>query len=452
MEKSRGSFSKLGFILAAAGSSIGLGNLWKFPYLTGSNGGGVFVLVYVIIVIAIGFPVMLGETTIGKTFKLNPVGSYEKLSKKFKFVGYFGVLVPFLIVTYYNIIGGWILKYIFEFLKGNLGTLSDSGAVFFSEFLRSSYTPIFWTFVFVVMNAVIIQAGVEAGIEKASKILMPLLFLILIVVAIRSVTLPGAVAGLEFYLKPDFSKLNFNTVSAALGQVFFSLSLGMGIMITYGSYLDADTNVEKTAMIIPLLDTVAALLAGFAILPAVFALGFEPSEGPGLIFITLPAVFSSMPMGTVWAVLFFVLVLFAAITSSISLIECPTAWLIDTYKIDRKKATFLVSVFAFLIAIPESLSNGVLSHIAFPPMGFNFFDFMGYIAESLLMPMAGFFMCISISSAWGFYEFDKAVTYNGKYPFRTKKFVHIMLKYAGPIAIFIIWLNSIGIIGLILGK
>ncbi|MDO5302123.1 MAG: sodium-dependent transporter [Tissierellia bacterium] len=446
--KDRGSFSKLGFILAAAGSSIGLGNLWKFPYLTGSNGGGVFVIVYLVIIATIGFTCMLGEMAIGKYTKLNPIGAYGKIAEKWKFVGVLGVLVPFLIVTYYNIIGGWIMKYIVESLLGHLPAIAGDSANFFTAHITASTSPIVYTLIFVIINAVIIQAGVNEGIERASKILMPLLFVLLLIVAFRSVTLPGAVEGIKFYLQPDFSKLSFNTVTAALGQCFFSLSLGMGAMITYGSYLPDNSHIEQDAVLVPLLDTFAALLAGFAILPAVFAFGFEPSAGPGLIFITLPAVFDAMPFGTLWATVFFFLVLFAAITSSVSLVENPTAWLIDSYGMDRKKAAWIVCIVAFLIAIPESLSMGVWSGITFPPMGLNIFDEIGYIAESLLMPAAGFFMCIVIGWVWGIDNFAKAVTNNGEYEFKSKKYFEIMVKYVAPAAIFFIWLNSSGILSI----
>lgn len=447
-KKSRGTFSNIGFILAAAGSAIGLGNLWKFPYLTGENGGGIFVLIYLIIVLSIGFTCMLGEMAMGKHTKLNPVGAYKKIAKKFTFVGYLGIIVPFLIVTYYNIIGGWLLRYIAAFVMGQLNTIAGNSDVFFGDFIVSAWSPIIWTLIFILINAVIIRAGVEKGIEKASKILMPALFILIIVVVIRSVTLPGAEAGLEFYLKPDFSKLTFNTVSAALGQVFFSLSLGMGIMIAYGSYLPEDTNIEKNAMIVPALDTLIALLAGFAILPAVFAFGYEPSAGPGLIFITLPAVFNSMPLGSLWAILFFLLVLFAAITSSVSLMECPTSWLIDTYDWDRKKATYAVCVATFIVAIPESLSNGAIDFII-PGFEMNFFDFVGYIAESVLMPAAGFFMCIVIGYVWGIPAFSKVVSNNNKYTFKSKNFAKVMIKYIAPVAIFFIWLNSVGLFPII---
>lgn len=447
-QKDRGSFSKIGFILAAAGSSIGLGNLWKFPYLTGQNGGGVFVVIYLIIIATIGFTCMLGEMAIGKYTKLNPIGAYKKIASKWKFVGVLGVLVPFLIVTYYNIIGGWVLKYIVESIMGHLPGIAGDSENFFTTYVSSGGAPIFFTLLFVIINAIIIQAGVSSGIERASKVLMPTLFALLVVIAIRSVTLPGAGAGLEFYLKPDFSKLTLGTVTAALGQCFFSLSLGMGAMITYGSYLPDSSHIEKDSIVVPLLDTCAALLAGFAILPAVFAFGFEPSAGPGLIFITLPAVFDSMPLGTLWAIIFFILVLFAAITSSVSLIENPTSWLIDSYDMDRKKATWLVCFVAFLIAIPEALSMGIWSGVTFPPMGMNFFDEVSYIAESILMPAAGFFMCIVIGHVWGMDNFEKAVTNNGEFPFKSKGFISVMVKYIAPFAILCIWLNSSGILGL----
>ncbi len=441
-KKNRGSFSKFGFILAAAGSAIGLGNLWKFPYLTGKNGGAAFVLIYLALIILIGFTVMLGEMTIGRNTKLNPINAYKKLNEKWKFVGIVGIVVPFTIVTYYSVIGGWILKYLSNYIIGNGSVMAADSAGYFSNFISSPVQPLLWHGIFMLLNIIIVARGVEGGLEKASKIMMPALFIILLALVVRSVTLPGAEKGLEFYLKPDFSLITIDVFVAALGQVFFSLSLGMGIMITYGSYLKDDTNLEKSALIIPTLDTFAALLAGFAILPAVFAFNFEPSAGPGLIFITLPAVFNSMPLGSVFGALFFLLVLFAAVTSSISLLENPAAYLIDNYGIDRKKAVIGSGILAFLVGIPSSLSLGVFNTTFF---GMSFFDFISYFAESLLMPLSGLFMCIFIGYVWKPENAVDEISNHGKLKFFSKNYWIFMIKYIAPVAIFVIWLNSSGL-------
>ncbi|MDO5715518.1 MAG: sodium-dependent transporter [Tissierellia bacterium] len=442
---SRGTFSNFGFLMAAVGSAVGLGNLWKFPYLTGNNGGGIFVLIYLIIVLTIGFTCLLGEMTIGRATRLNPIGAYQKISKKFTFVGIIGVLVAFIIVTYYNIIGGWILKYLVSYLTGKSSIIHEDPEGFFGAFITNPYEPIFWTFIFILLNIFIISKGVEMGIERASKIMMPMLFVLLIALAIRSITLPGAMAGVEFFLKPDFSALSWNTVSMALGQCFFSLSLGMGIIITYGSYLGDTANLEKNAILVPIFDTIAALLAGFVILPAVFAFGFEPGQGPGLIFVTLPAVFNSMPGGGILASLFFILVIFAALSSSLSLLEVPVSYFIDNRGWKRKNAVYALCAIAFLISIPESLSNGAWTQTFF---GMPFFDFMSYIAESLLMPLAGFFMCIVVAFFWSPKEAVAEISDNGRLPFHSKGFWLLMIRFIAPVVIFIIWLNSSGILKL----
>ena len=441
----RGTFSRLGFILAAAGSAIGLGNLWKFPYLAGKNGGGAFVLIYLILVVLVGFVVMLGEMAIGRNTKLNPINAYKKLNKKWEILGAVGIIVPFTIVTYYSVIGGWILKYLVNYLTGQGSVMAADSSAYFSNFISSSVQPLVWHGLFMLMNILIVAKGIEGGVEKTSKVIMPGLFIILLVLVLRSVTLPGASEGLKFYLTPDFSAITIDVFVAALGQVFYSLSLGMGIMITYGSYLSKDNDLERSALIIPTLDTLAALLAGFAILPAVFAFGFEPTAGPGLIFITLPAVFDSIPVGFVFGALFFLLVLFAAITSSISLLESPAAYLIDNFGVERKKAVIFCGVAAFLIGVPSSLSMGVFQTTFF---GMNFFDFMSYFAESLLMPLGGMFMCIFIGYVWKPESAIQEISNEGTLPFKLRGYWAFMIKYIVPVAIFVIWLNSSGLIKL----
>lgn len=433
--------SSLGFIMATAGSAIGLGNLWKFPYLAGMNGGGAFVLIYLLIVVFVGYTIMLGEMTIGRATQLNALGAYRKLNKKYTWVGAAGVLAGFLILSFYNVVGGWVIKYIFQFIMG--GVKGDA-AEFFGSFITASFEPVVWTLLFALATGYIVWKGISGGIEKYSKVMMPALFVLLIIVVIRSVTLPGAGAGLEFYLKPDLSKLTPAAIVAALGQVFFSLSLGMGCMITYGSYLSKDENLEKDAFIVPLMDTCAALLAGFAILPAVFAFGYEPGAGPGLMFITLPSVFEKMPFGAFFGVCFFVLTLFAAVTSSISLLEVCAAYFIDEFKWSRTKATWLLTGVIFILNILCSLSLGPLSNVLI--FGKNFFDLFDYITSNILLPLGGFMMCIFIGYVWGVDKAIAEITQNGKFPFKSKGFWTLMVKVVAPIAVFIVFLNMIGVI------
>ncbi len=381
--------SNIGFILAAAGSAVGLGNIWKFPYLAGANGGGAFVVIYLLMIVIIGSVIMLGEMAIGRNTHLSSVGAYKKLSEKWAFVGFIGVVVGFCILAFYSVIGGWVLNYIGKYLIG--GISGAEAGNYFSGFIASTTQPIVWHLVFMVLCCVIVLKGIAGGIEKASKFMMPALFILLVVIAIRSVTLDGAMEGIKFFIKPDFSKVTIGTVMAALGQAFFSLSLGMGAIITYGSYLGNTENLEKNSVIIPAIDTVVALLAGFAVLPAVFAFGFEPGAGPSLMFITLPSVFDSMPFGQFFGILFFILILFAALTSAISLLEVVVAFVIDTFKIERKKATIIISIILFFIGIPCSLANGpVMKDVLI--FGYNFFDFMSFLAENLLMPLGGLLM------------------------------------------------------------
>ena len=445
-QKNRGQWaSNIGFILAAAGSAVGLGNIWKFPYLAGANGGGAFVIIYLAMIILIGFTVMLGEMAIGRKTHMSAVDAYKKLNKKWAFVGLIGVVVGFCILSFYSVIGGWVLNYIAKYITGGIAGTEAAG--YFTGFISGTTQPILWHFVFMALTAVIVLKGVSGGIEKASKFMMPALFILLIVVAIRSVTLPGAGAGLEFYLKPDFSQVTIKTLVAALGQAFFSLSLGMGAIITYGSYLGSTENLEKNAILVPTIDTLVALLAGFAVLPAVFAFGFEPGAGPSLMFITLPSVFDAMPFGQIFGILFFILVFFAALTSAISLLEVVVAFVIDSFKLERKKVTIAMSVVLFLIGIPCSLANGpVLSESLI--FGMNFFDFMSFIAESVLMPLGGLLMCIFIGYIWGMDNIIKEISCDGRYKFASRGFFTIMIKYIAPVLIFIIWLNAVGILKL----
>lgn len=434
--------SKFGFIMAAAGSAIGLGNLWKFPYMAGSNGGGAFVFVYLIIVILIGFTLMLGEILLGRHTQLSAVGAYKKLSAKWTWLGALGVLAGFLILSFYSVVGGWIINYMVKSATGALAT-ADFGAM-----ITSPGEPIIYHAIFMIATLAIVMGGISGGIEKASKILMPALFVMTFIVMIRSLTLDGAMEGVRFLLAPDFSVIDGSVLLAALGQVFFSLSLGMGCMITYGSYLSKDEDLVQSAMIIPLLDTAIALLAGLTILPAVFAFGFDPSEGPGLLFVTLPSVFSKMPLGNFFAFLFFTLVFFAALTSAISLLEVTVAYLVDEFNWDRRRSTFVMAGIIFLIGAAASLGLGIWDHITLLP-GKDIFDSLDFTASNILLPLGGMLMCIFIGWFWGLENAIKEASNEGKLAFKLAPVWGFLVKFVAPIAIALVFLESSGLLALI---
>jgi len=445
-DKGRGNWSsQVGFIAAAAGSAVGLGNIWKFPYITGQYGGAAFVLVYLLFVILVCIPIMNSELLVGRKSGKNAVGAFKELAPgtPWWLIGLMGIIAGFVILSYYSVIAGWATAYIFK--SGAYMAAGADPADVFVSFITAPLTPIIWHAIFMLICIWIVMAGIEKGIEKYSKILMPILVLLLLVLIIRSVTLPGAGAGLSFYLKPDFSKLSAEGILAALGQAFFSLSLGMGCMITYGSYLKKDQNIPVNSYWISGADTGIAFLAGLAIFPAVFAFGLEPSAGPGLTFITVPAVFASMgAIGHFFGILFFVLLTVAAITSAISLLEVVCAYFIDEVKWNRKKAAWIMGIIIFLLGVPSSLGIGVWSGYKFIG-GRDFLDSLDFIASNILLPVGGFLLLIFVGWYWGT---DKAVeegnigakgalTLGGGYRF--------LVKYVAPIAIFIVFLKSIGV-------
>ncbi len=391
--KTRGNWgTRVGFIAAAAGSAVGLGNIWKFPYITGMYGGAAFVIVYLLFVILICIPVMNSELLIGRLTGKNPVGAFKELIPKSSWwvVGAMGVLAGFIILSYYSVIAGWAIAYIFKSGAYMAAGAGAEQANVFVNFITSPVAPIVWHGIFMVICIGIVVAGVEKGIEKYSKILMPALVVLLLILIIRSVTLPGAGKGLAFYLNPDFSKLSAEGILAALGQAFFSLSLGMGCMITYGSYLKKDSNIPTDSYWISGADTLIAFLAGLVIFPAVFAFGLEPGAGPGLTFITLPAVFASMgAIGHFFGILFFILLTVAAITSAISLLEVVCAYFIDEVKWNRKKAAWIMGIIIFLLGVPSSLGQGVWSGVRIIG-GRDILDSLDFIASNLLLPIGGF--------------------------------------------------------------
>jgi len=402
----RGQFTtRAGFILATAGSAVGLGNIWKFPYLAGENGGAVFLILYLVFVFTIGLSIMLAEFAIGRTGEKNPVGAFAHLKGgAWTWVGGMGVFTGFVILSFYSVVGGWTIAYAVKTATGLLGA-GDAKALggVFGGFITDPIQPIIYHGIFMALTIAVVARGIDIGIEKACRVLMPVLFVLLVVLCVRSLTLPGAAKGIAFFLNPDFSKISGAMVTAALGQAFFSLSLGMGALITYGSYLSRETHLPGAALWVTSLDSLIALLAGFMILPAVFAFGFDPGAGPGLTFITLPAIFLKIPLGAFFGTLFFVLLAVAALTSAMSLMEVVVAYLVDERNIARKKATIGAGAIIFLLGIPSSLSMGVWS--GFTIAGKGFFDAMDYLASNILLPMGGIFISLFV----GWVVFDKVM-------------------------------------------
>lgn len=395
MDKKRGSFSnKMGFVLAAAGSAVGLGNLWRFPYLAAKYGGGIFLLVYLILAVTLGFTLMITEIAIGRKTGLSAIGAFKALDKRFNFVGYLACVVPFIITPYYCVIGGWVVKYFAAFLTGQ-GSAA-AGDEYFNGFISQATAPVFWFALYILLTAVVVIFGVEKGIEKASRIMMPLLIVLIIGVSIFCITRPGAGAGVKYYLLPDFSRFSATTVLAAMGQLFYSMSLAMGIMITYGSYMKKDSSLEQSVRQIEIFDTVVAFLAGLMIIPSVFVFsgGDEAAlgKGPSLMFVTLPKVFESMSFGGVIGAAFFLLVLFAALTSSISLMETNVSIVRDKFGWSRKKSTLIITLYVLILGSIVSLGFGPLSFIKI--IGLGLLDFFDFLSNSVLMPIVAILTCV----------------------------------------------------------
>lgn len=442
MEKKRGAFSnKLGFVLAAAGSAVGLGNLWRFPYLAAKYGGGIFILIYLILAVTLGFTLMITEVALGRNTRLSAVGAFKKLDKRFGFVGYLACAVPFIITPYYSVIGGWVIKYLITFASGKVTTAA--GDDYFTEFITEPAQPVVWFAVFVLLTSLIVIIGVEKGIEKASCTLMPILVVLTIGIAIFCITRPGALEGVKYYLLPDFKHFSATTVLAAMGQLFYSMSLAMGIMITYGSYMKKEDSLEKSVRQIEVFDTAIAFFAGLMIVPSVFVFsgGNEEalSKGPSLMFITLPKVFDSMKMGGLIGSVFFILVLFAALTSAISLMETNVSILNDKLKWGRRKTTIIVTIYVLIVGAVVSLGFGPLSFLQI--IGMGLLDFFDFLSNSVLMPIVAILTCISIG-----YFIKPQVIYdeievNGK--FKMKKFYTVILKWIAPICLVLILLFAV---------
>jgi NSS family neurotransmitter:Na+ symporter len=433
--------SRLGFIMAAAGSAVGLGNIWRFPYTAGENGGGAFILIYLGFVFVIGLSVMIAEFSVGRSTNLAAVGAFKKYNSNWTFVGVLGVLSSFFIMGFYPVVGGWALAYIVKSFTGLMSSVEAIPGVF-DAFIGNPVEPLIWMLVFLALNIAIVVKGISGGIEKAGKVLMPLLFALLVLLSIRSVSLPGAGAGLDFLLKPDFSKVNGETFLAALGQAFFSLSLGMGAMVTYGSYLSREENLPQNAFIVTTLDTLVALLAGVAIFPALFAFGLEPAAGPGLVFVVVPTIFAEMGgLGTIFSALFFIALAVAALTSSVSLLETVTAYFIDQRGMSRKKAVYLMGAAMVVTNILASLSLGVMSGVTI--FGAGFFDFFDILTDKIFLAIGG--MLVSLFAGWVMKKdvLEKELTNGGEEKFGLFNFWFILVKYVNPIAIFFVAIAGI---------
>ncbi len=443
MEK-RGQFaSKFGFIMASVGSAVGLGNLWGFPYKAGMGGGFAFIVAYLIFVALVGIPVMMCEFALGRKIKANVVTIFKKLDKRFGFAGYISVVAVSLILGFYAVLGGWVMNYTFQYAKGLFanGNAVAAPGDYFGAFTSNAGLSILFFVLFMLATIFIVTKGIAGGIEKASKFMMPALFVCLLVIIVRSVTLPGAAAGFEFLFKPDISKLTPKTLGLALSQMFFSCSLGVGTMITYGSYLKDDDNIQQNAIIVPLMDTMAAILSGIAIFPAVFALGLAPDAGPSLMFITLPSVFNKMAMGNVFGLIFFVLVLFAALTSSISMLEVTTSVLSENKGISRKSAAIGTGAVITLLGLPVALSFGKLSHVTILGMGFlDFYDFCG---EYIGMTIGA--LIIVILAGWILkpkFVYDE-IEQGGKFSVKAKGFFSFAIKFIAPVLILIVMVTNV---------
>lgn len=455
MSVARGQFgSKFGFIMAAAGSAVGLGNIWRFPYLTGENGGGAFVIVYLGCVLLIGLPLLFNEIALGRMTKKNPIGAFRDTgSNSFWTLGpILALCVSFFVLSYYCVIAGWTIGYIYTSIMGI--------EMNFAEFQANPYYVVPLFAFFIALNLLIVTKDISKGIEKASKILMPVLFVLILVVIGRSVTLEGAAAGLEYYLIPDFNKINGTTFLKALSQCFFSMSIGWGIMITYGSYLSKNESIVRTGLWVGLLDTSVALLGGLMIFPAVFAFGLEPNQGPTLVFQILPHVFNQMPGGHLVGAFFFLLLMIAALTSTISMIEVPGSYLIDEKKWSRKKAAWVVSIAAFIIGLPAALSKGAnatLSNMQFNLFGLvntGFMDIMDFVWGTLMIMIVALFVCLYIGWILKPARVIDEIA-QGSPGFVTQKIAGFtpaqiwtfFIRFVCPIVILVVILNMFGVFG-----
>ena len=444
-QNQRGSFTgKLGFVLSAAGASVGLGNIWRFPYLAAKYGGGAFLLVYIILALTFGYTMIIAETAIGRSTQKSPVSAFRFYSKSpyAKAGGWLNAIVPMLICPYYSVIGGWVCKYLFAFLTTDMDAITSD--TFFTEFITNGVSAEFWFFVFLALTLAIIYMGVENGIERVSKFMMPILLVLAIVISVYTISRPGAMAGVAYLLIPHLENFSWMTVVSAMGQMFYSLSIAMGILITFGSYMKKDVSIEDSTRQVEFFDTAIAILAGMMIIPAVFAFsGGDPEHlnaGPSLMFITMPKIFASMGFGRLIGILFFTLVLFAALTSSIALTESAVSTIADEFKWSRFKCTTVMAVIMMALGTLSCLGYGPLAFITI--IGMPFLDFFDFLTNSVMMPIAALAICLLVTRCMGLERLEQEVEVDG-HPFRRKKIFRVMIRYIAPLFVLIILLSSI---------
>lgn len=433
--------------MAAAGSAVGLGNIWRFPYILGENGGGAFLIIYLVIVFSIGIPVMMSELVIGRRSQRNPVGAFRTLAprKPWFLVGTMGIVAAFMILAFYTAVAGWTLEYLYQTLKGGfIGKSSAELAGMFGSFRSESLRPALWFSVFMIATSAIVMGGVRKGIEKSTKILMPLLFVLLIFMCIKSLTLPGAVKGVEFLFRPDFTKITGTTVLMALGQAFFSLSIGMGTLITYGSYIPKDNKLGSTAVQVSMVDLGIAVLAGLAIFPAVFAFGISPSSGESLTFIVLPGIFQQMTGGMVLAFIFFFLLAIAALTSTISVLEVIVAYFSEQLNLSRRTAILIATASMFILGIASSLSWGVMGNVKI--FGLNIFELFNYSTANILLPLGGLLIVAFLGWFFPGRDTKDELSNGGTIRIRYYSLYRFAIRFLAPLAIALVFLNGLGLL------
>ena len=445
--ENRGNFgSRFGILAAMAGSAVGLGNLWRFPYLVGTNGGAAFIIIYLVMVLVLCIPIMYAEFIIGRRAGANAFGAFNILapSSKWNVIGLLSVLASLSILAFYSVVGGWTIDYLFKaatfkFVNINQNELNS----LFSSIVSSQFEPILYLFIFLLATGLVVIAGVEKGIEKYSKIMMPALFIMVIIIAIRSITLPGSAAGISFLFKPDFSQVTSKTVLDAMGQAFFSLSLGMGCILTYASYVNKRENIVNTSFLTAISDTLFALIAGLAIMPAVFAFGMQPSEGPGLVFVILPHIFEQIPLGSILAILFFFALFIAAITSSISLFEVVVAYLKEEFKFTRRRSVIITFVTCFVLGILCSLSLSILGELKI--LGLNMFDFFDKLSSNILLPLGGLLIVLFVGWRMPKVDFTDEITSGGTIKFKRWFLIctYFIIKYIAPIVVGIVMIRGL---------
>ncbi len=448
----RGSFSgKIGFVLSAAGASVGLGNIWRFPYLCAKYGGGIFLLVYIILALTFGYTMIVAETAIGRSTKKSPVGAFNDLShnKVMGIGGWINAIIPILIVPYYSVIGGWVCKYLFEYIIHDAQYVASDS--FFVDFITNGASSELWFILFAILVLVVIFMGVENGIERVSKLVMPVLVVLAIIICIYSITRPGALEGVKYLFIPNFADFSIMTVVTAMGQMFYSLSIAMGILITFGSYVKKEVSIDESTRQVEFFDTAIAVLASLMIIPAVFAFsGGDKSmlkAGPSLMFITMPKIFASMGFGKIIGILFFALVLFAAVTSAIALTESAVSTFSDEFGWSRKKGTIVMAVIMIILGSLSSLGNGPLAGVTL--LGMQFLDFFDFITNSVMMPIAALATCILITRFMGIEKLTNEVEMDG-HPFQRKHTFSFMIRFLCPLFVLIILVSAImNVLGII---